>query len=102
MGSVCMPPLNVTLACEVAAKLYQSFFLNDAYAWLVVLEVHFTRLLVEDRGQTSQVECPVKIQRLVRDDAQSPLDGGFTIECDGKWVRYWRCTISSEAGLLRS
>lgn len=86
MGSVRMPQLNLELAREVTTKLYMDFFVHNAYAWLAALEVHFNRHLVEDRGQTSDVEWVIKIRRRVRDDASSPLEGGFGLECDDEWV----------------
>ena len=50
------------------------------------LDVCFTRTLFYDRGESDNVKFPIRIQRLERDDAPGPLDGGFNLECEGKWV----------------
>lgn len=81
-----MPSLNLDLARKVTIGLFRSFFSNDPYARILSLEICFKHKLVEDRGQNWEVEWPIKIQRLERDDAPSPLDGGFTIKSDKKWL----------------
>lgn len=86
-GSVPTPPFNEKLGREVTTSLFRSFFENDAYARLTELEVSFTHVKVYDRGQHEDIEFPIKVRRLERDDAPSPLDGGFTVECQGKWLR---------------
>lgn len=89
MGSVRMPPLNNLKARDVAIRLFKSFFLHDRYAYLTTLEVCFKHQRQEDRGQKFEVEIPVKVKRMVRDDAPSPLDGGFTVDIRSKWPRVW-------------
>ncbi|KAL8708377.1 MAG: hypothetical protein Q9220_006758 [cf. Caloplaca sp. 1 TL-2023] len=86
MGSVPFPPINAKLARQVTIDLFKSFFTHDAYARLQNLEVRFLHQRIEDRGQKFDTECPVKIRRAIRDDAPSPLEGGFTIECKDRWT----------------
>ena len=88
-GEVPTPPLNDQLARTLTTDLFKNFFVNDAYARLADLEVVFTRIEVYDRGQSSDIEFPIKFRRLERDDAPSPVDGGFTVECQGKWLGGW-------------
>ena len=80
-----MPHLNEELAREVASSLFKSFFELDPYAQLTALEVCFLHQEKWDRGQTFDVQHPIWIRRLERDHAPSPVDGGFTIESQGKW-----------------
>lgn len=81
-----MPPLNEDLAQEISRRLFKGFFENNAYARLRELEVCFKHQEVEDRCQRFDVEQSVKVRRLERDDAPSPLEGGFEVESDGKWI----------------
>lgn len=39
-----------------------------------------------DRGQTDDIAFPFKVQRLERYDAAGPVDGGFRVECQGRWI----------------
>lgn len=84
-GSKPMPNLKADLARIVSTRLFKSFFSRDRYARLRYLEVSFRHVMQEDRGQCYPVSCSSKVRRLVRDDAPSPLGGGFEVECDGKW-----------------
>lgn len=86
MGSVPMPSLNVSTAQDVAQRLFEDIFVNDAYSRLIDLEVRFKHRRVYDRAQSEPVRCSVRVRRYVRDDAPSPAKGGFTVECDGKWI----------------
>jgi len=61
---------------------------NDSYAQLTDLDVCFTRVEEYDRDQTSDIEFPLQVRRLERDDAPIPLDGDFRVECQGKWL-WW-------------
>jgi len=88
-GSVPTPPFNETLGREVATNLFKSFFANDPYTLLTDLEVCFTREEVYDRMQSADIKFPIRIRRLERGDALSPLEGGFTIECAGEWLGGW-------------
>ena len=88
-GEVPTPELNEGLGREVATRLFKSFFVNDPYARLIDLEVCFTRIETYDRGQNTEIEFPIKIQKSERDDAPSPLNGGFTIESKGRWLGGW-------------
>ena len=81
-----IPELNEGLGREVTTSLFKSFFVKDPYARLIDLEVCFTRIETYDRGQNTEIEFPIKIRKLERDDAPSPLNGGFTIESKGRWL----------------
>ncbi|KAL8849421.1 MAG: hypothetical protein Q9221_005593 [Calogaya cf. arnoldii] len=86
-GDNVLPPLT-TLARGVTTDLFESFFRHNAYARLTSLEVCFLRHRYEDRGQRFDMTNSIKIKRMERDDAPSPLDGGYVVETDGKWVEY--------------
>lgn len=86
MGSKPMPPLNLEIARKVAVTLFKAFYEHDPGAVLIYLELCFKHKRVEDRGQCYPVESPVTIRRSERDDAPSPVHGGFTIEAHGRWV----------------
>lgn len=88
-GDVPTPIFNKSLGREVTTNLFLSFFVNDTYARLTTLEVCFIREEVYDRGQRTDIEFPIKIRRFERNDAPSPANGGFTIECQGKWLGGW-------------
>lgn len=88
-GTVPLPPLNQALAHKVTENLFRDFFEHNSYAKLVSLEVCFIRVEIYDRGQSHDVKFPIKIVRSQRDDAPSPHRGGFTIECEGKWLGRW-------------
>ena len=85
-GELPIPELNEGLGREVATSLFKSFFVNDPYARLIDLEVCFTCIDTYDRGQNTEMEFSIKIRKLGRDDAPSPLNGGFTIESKGRWL----------------
>ena len=63
--------------------------MNDPYARLIDLEVCFTRIETYGGGQNTGIEFPIKIRKLERDDAPSPLNGGFRIESKGRWLGEW-------------
>ncbi len=86
-GVVDRPPLDKELGQEVAINLFKSFFINDAYARMVDLEVQFIRKQVHYWGQNVDTNFPIKIRRLERNDAPSPVDDGFTVECGGEWLK---------------
>ncbi|KAI4185159.1 MAG: hypothetical protein LQ348_004415 [Seirophora lacunosa] len=86
MGSVPMPSLNAPAAQNIAQRLFEDIFVNDAYSRLTDLEVRFKHRRVYDRAQSEPVRCSVRVRRCIRDDAPSPAKGGFTVECDGKWI----------------
>ena len=87
MGTVEFPPLNEALGQEMVTKLFKVFFKNDRNACMTDLEVWFLRRLVYDNhGQGTDVGFPIRIRRAERDDAPSPLDGGFTVECGSSWL----------------
>ena len=88
-GEVPTPPFNEQLGREVTTDLFKSIFENDPYAHLEDLQVVFTRTEVYDRGQSSDIEFPIKVRRLERDDAPSPGEGGFSVKCKGKWLGGW-------------
>ena len=83
------PPFNEALGRSVVQDFFQGFFKHTPYSRLKELEVCFTRIERYDRGQTADIEFPIKVQRLERDDAPSPVDGGFTIDSPGKWIGGW-------------
>jgi len=83
------PKLDETRGREVASSLFKSFFMNDAYACMADLEVQFIRREVDGGGPSRDRKFPIKIRRLERDDAPRPADGGFSVECEGKWLRQW-------------
>lgn len=85
-----MPPLNNLKARDTAINLFKSFFIHNEYAYLTELEICFKHQRQEDRGQRFEVEIPVKIKRMVRDDAPSPLEGGFTVGTRTRWPRGWQ------------
>ncbi|KAL8889627.1 MAG: hypothetical protein Q9215_003135 [Flavoplaca cf. flavocitrina] len=87
-GGYDFPPLNLELAIEVATGLFMSFFAHSAYACLTKLEICFLRFQCEDRGQTFENQNSIQVTRLERDDAPSPLDGGYVVVGDGKWVEH--------------
>ncbi|KAL8856365.1 MAG: hypothetical protein Q9178_007056 [Gyalolechia marmorata] len=78
-GKLTLPDFNPKLAQEVGVDLFKRFFQKDPYAWLRSLEVCFTQQVVGNRSGAMEPESLVKIQRLERDDAPSPLHGGFTM-----------------------
>ncbi|KAL8646784.1 MAG: hypothetical protein Q9226_006712 [Calogaya cf. arnoldii] len=86
-GNYVLPPLNM-LAREVTTNLFTDFFRRNAYASLTSLEVCFLRHRYEDRRQWFEMTNSVKIKRLERDDAPSPLEQGYMVETDGKWVEH--------------
>ena len=83
---VATPRFNRKLGREVTLGFWRSFFLKDPFARLTNLTVCFTRLERYSRGDTSDLEFPIRIKRHERDDASSPLDDGFTIESPQKWL----------------
>ncbi|KAL9029614.1 MAG: hypothetical protein Q9180_007008 [Flavoplaca navasiana] len=85
-GGSDFPPLNIGLAIEVTTGLFKSFFAHSAYACLTKLEVCFLRHQCEDRGQRFEYQNSIQVRRLERDDAPSPLNGGYVVVGDGKWV----------------
>ena len=62
----------------------KAFFKASSSARLRSLMVRFMHVRVEDEFPFL-VASPIKIQRAERDDAPSPLQGGFTMEGDGQW-----------------
>ena len=86
-GEVPTPAFNEKLGREVSTDLFQSFYRKNPYAHLKDLKVSFMRNEVYDRGQHEAIEFTFKFQRLERDDAAKVVDGGFTYESSGKWVR---------------
>lgn len=81
-----MPPFNVKPAKKVTTDLFKTFFAHNPYSRLTSLEVCFLRHRREDRGQRFEMKSSIKIKRLERDDAPSPLDGGFVVDADGEWL----------------
>ncbi|KAL8754836.1 MAG: hypothetical protein Q9199_004057 [Rusavskia elegans] len=63
-----MPLFDVKPAKKVTTDLFKSFFAHNPYSCLTSLE------------------SSIKIKRLERDDAPSPLDGGFVVDADGEWL----------------
>ncbi|KAL8911841.1 MAG: hypothetical protein Q9171_003029 [Xanthocarpia ochracea] len=78
-GKLTLPDFNPKLAREFAVDLFKRFFQKDPFAWLRSLEVCFTQQIVGIRSESIEPENLVDIQRLERDDAPSPLHGGFVV-----------------------
>lgn len=82
-------PVDETLGREVASSYFKSFFKNDASARLANLEVRFICREIIGGGLNVDSKYPIRIRRLERDDAPSPVDGGFSVECEGRWLHEW-------------
>ncbi|KAL8911462.1 MAG: hypothetical protein Q9172_007673, partial [Xanthocarpia lactea] len=75
-GRMPFPPLNLDAAVKAITYQFKIFFTHNASSRLRSMEVCFLRSRYGNRFQNVETESIVKIERLERDDAPSPLDGG--------------------------
>ncbi|KAL8696276.1 MAG: hypothetical protein Q9224_002883, partial [Gallowayella concinna] len=86
------PRFKVNTASKATQRFFKAFFTNNPYAHLTSLEVCFLRLRECSHRRRESHETSITIKRLERDDAPSPLEGGYTVVAPGKWEE---CDVST-------
>lgn len=80
MGSVPMPQLRWEKINDIVSNMFGTMLV------LQNMELHFQRLVLEDRAQQWMAQKSARIRRAEGDDAPELQDSGFVIEWDAGWM----------------